>query len=524
MMINELPTELLIRIFRDFANISEGWPDIHYAGKLALLGKVCTWWRGVVTGTPALWAYVDGRQSSPAWKMALALSESHPLTVKLPRSHINWPLWSAVTLHLPRWKSAILSLSSDADLSSLESPAPTLEYFYLFRFGAEIDQTQTSVNLFGGSAPYLQHLQLWGVGLRDWDSPLLRGLRTLSLGQPGKAVERMIDVLGACPELERLHLEGLEQGQSLGTHQPPAVHLPRFRTLWLGSASSNAIVRLLSAMAVPHCNALSIINHTDVEPHPDLFSAITTFARPSFTSLDACGKQLSIYIRSNNSLNLTTSISSDAPDQFAFECIDPIGLAESLVNWALDILNMDAAATAPSTCTLYLAHDAITRPMTLLRRLKSLTLLEINSCGDMMSEIIEELAHPNVSSQGAQSWSCPSLNTIQLIDCTSVDAEALLQMVTRRTEAAVSDAQTGPTTVAALQKLYIESGPTFMDDQTFEAIRLVIGDDATDWVVWEGNDKSEDEESSGDDEESSDEDGSPDMAPVSAGYALNDED
>lgn len=93
-------------------------------------------------------------------------------------------------------------------LTTLENPAPALEIFHLFPLSCEA-QRQLTLRLFSDQAPRLRNFSISNIALKNWASPILSGLQSLSLTEvtrSGPSLNQLLCALKLCPELRKLDL------------------------------------------------------------------------------------------------------------------------------------------------------------------------------------------------------------------------------------------------------------------------------------------------------------------------------
>lgn len=195
--IYDLPVELLLRIFKlhlvrlqHFSNRPPLWAylAVHleshgYRRGLYTLLAVSRQWRMLVEGTPELWGYVESEDELEVWMAALQKSKDTPLDLALwkqigGRQSLTL---EAVTQHSDRWRIVHIWSTRTYDLSILEQkPAPAIQSFHFYR-EAPYPLEPLTLDLFRGYAPHLTSLHLWNTALKSWTSPILIGLRSLTI-------------------------------------------------------------------------------------------------------------------------------------------------------------------------------------------------------------------------------------------------------------------------------------------------------------------------------------------------------
>lgn len=157
----------------------------------------------------------------------------------------------------------------EEDLIELEGiPARRLEELKLIRS----QHSLTKMNLFGGKAERLQHIELRGFSV-PWDSAMLSGLRTLILSDLGSAApseEEIIGILRASPALVQLSLGGFACERSISSTQTSPIELPVLTSFTLLGINISTAFQLLSLIRLPECAAFRV--KLELASPTDLFS------------------------------------------------------------------------------------------------------------------------------------------------------------------------------------------------------------------------------------------------------------
>jgi hypothetical protein len=173
-----------------------------------LVSHVCRHWRNVALSTPTLWTTIEvGPEARPPYQavqMWLEQSKGLPIDIYVnyePHDHecdveppsdadINF-LFSLLVPHIHRWRTMKISVAEYypiyvfldivSDPSILAAPRLTTLELYHREESDEFDSFGMSkhLTLFGGSAPLLTRLVLWGVPV-DWNQPWIASASNLT--------------------------------------------------------------------------------------------------------------------------------------------------------------------------------------------------------------------------------------------------------------------------------------------------------------------------------------------------------
>ncbi|KAG9000972.1 hypothetical protein FRB94_005048 [Tulasnella sp. JGI-2019a] len=187
------PDDLLTRIFQFgfWRKNRFGRKEIKngatYYDELSLLRGVCVFWGEVIDSSLTLWLLVES--TVPNIEECIAKSKDAPLTIELRQTGSNKPgsvNWERGLEIIPRGETVNIEYCLEvdwveADVSALEEgPAPMLQEIRLAN-SVQRASDRIVVDLFCGIAPRLRKLELYNIGLKKWNSPLLFNLKELSL-------------------------------------------------------------------------------------------------------------------------------------------------------------------------------------------------------------------------------------------------------------------------------------------------------------------------------------------------------
>ncbi|KAI0029165.1 hypothetical protein K488DRAFT_10507, partial [Vararia minispora EC-137] len=265
-----------------------------------LVSHVCQRWRAVALGTPALWNCVSFSEGPPFERSRTYIERSReaPLTITIdctvqPRQTDGRVLpedlpaiRDLILPHVGRWRSFECAVSSYAVMHSTllalssAGPAPELDELMLYDHGEHDDEYESfhpaslraPLLPFGGIAPNLRHVVLWGVHL-DWErAAFLTGLETLELAYHARDVRPSYAVfarmLSSSPALHRLSLQLSCPAGDADDWPVTPLPLPCVDQLQLAFLDPSTVLALLARLALP------ALRHLALEADPDDYSAV----------------------------------------------------------------------------------------------------------------------------------------------------------------------------------------------------------------------------------------------------------
>lgn len=152
--------------------------------------------------------------------------------------------------HILRWLNAEIWIRDDQiDLRRLEAgPAPSLRSLEM-----ESCIGNRVIDIFQGSAPSLLVLSLTGIALLNWTSPLLHGLRELSLTGITTMGPTLYQTLKVLQKL-RIKSVAFAGGSSCFNSLPPKFcKLPHLHTIVIEDVSPPAVTSIVRALEAPDC-------------------------------------------------------------------------------------------------------------------------------------------------------------------------------------------------------------------------------------------------------------------------------
>ncbi|KAG8214589.1 hypothetical protein J3R82DRAFT_9658 [Butyriboletus roseoflavus] len=384
--IYRVPEEILSSIFVTGV-CQSGDQDSLLVSNLML---VCRYWRDVVNNSPELWATIcigphDTLQKA---RLKLARSKSVPLdvTVNFPPRAENATgamenIIRAMDLLRPAlWRARSFRLSvpdrpqAHAALVRCQEDAPLLETLSICIFHSMQEDHYSSpcLPLFNGHTPRLHSCSFTSFNF-GWDREIVAGLRVLQLGGYwngfSPSVEKILEMLRGCPRLEELALRNMSDvDPEASAHSEP-------------ECMSNKLVKL------PRLVKASFYYAGNMRVR----MLLSQLSFPALESLEFCY------------LDNLTSILEHLRQQ-------------SLTSLPLRHLRIESSFFNES------------KFVSLLKRLMSLTTLELIDIEDVSSFLLKNLSSPPIS----HPWTCPKLERLSLDGCTSLEWDSLRGFVESR--------------------------------------------------------------------------------------------
>lgn len=240
--ISLVPTEILLDVFTYVLG-----DNLSARPQLRNLAQVCSRWSSIVLTSPQFWVEMDYSKPEREWSTTLRLSGQGPLHVNysskasfdilLGGSRLNVSQVSrlaemerfrqAICRNITRWRRAIIHITATATsvpghtgsmAEMLEScSAPILEELRLhvvYRGSWNPLQAQSMLlDLFHGVAPRLRSLSLNQLALKDWQSPIMMNLTSLSLENcafPPTSKDLISALRGSSKRLTQLTIANLQ--------------------------------------------------------------------------------------------------------------------------------------------------------------------------------------------------------------------------------------------------------------------------------------------------------------------------
>lgn len=516
--IHKLPTELLATIIHHYLLPKSNNPlDMDAFNsqhqryrRLEMLASVSRTWHAVVENTPSLWSEVRSWDRKGLVLKALRKSKEHPLVVDLldvslgfgdspaetrPGCFTGQEFLCEVGQYLHRWSRAHLSLSRQDLLTPgvLEESAPRLTSLHVM---LPLIEPATSVDLFGGVAPALQDVSLHGIAVRDWSSPIFRGLRSLTIVGPAMvppSVQQLVNMIRGSPLLEFIRFEYIRQHErtSVEENSIPVV-LQHLRVLNLSGLPPVMLEIILNSIRVPATCKLQLGCKYVAAPTTFTLGHSLSHFLPGLNSLLLKCRRLELNL-GRSSLSCWESSKIDSPDFRLF--VNGMNPAKPL-EWLLGALE-EALGTLPVKVNLEDDFDLGDEEVT--RRLWSMacvTEMEIYEETPSVERVFEALSEPVVT-DGQGRWRFPRLRHLRVYPTTGFNPFSVLRMVESRY--GITTGTPNPVLPTPFYRLKLRELPK---NVTAEIKRIVGGDKVMVGDIW---DSDYDEDAMDEDEEDSDE-------------------
>ncbi|KAG8990209.1 hypothetical protein FRB94_013647 [Tulasnella sp. JGI-2019a] len=175
--ISVLPADVLIEIISIVSYPQGDSPRHDYDKQLHTMAQVCSTWASIILQTPCLWSLVHFDDGGTGWVTALRRSQSCRIAVECLVG--SWkspePFWSTIKTQSNRWASLVITAPDGSRWIEFAGVcAPLLEELRIYMSGEQLDIDRANF-------PNLSAISLTNVGLQDWTSGLLSGLRYLHL-------------------------------------------------------------------------------------------------------------------------------------------------------------------------------------------------------------------------------------------------------------------------------------------------------------------------------------------------------
>lgn len=375
-------------------------------------------------------------------------------------------------------------------LKPLEVAAPHLVTFSLEPF-PELSHLYI-LDLFARSASKLTDLKITHVALPDWGTPLLTGLRTLSISRisrHGPSLSQLLDVLHASPALELLRLDSITlKNTSRPVPVNRRIRLPRLTTLELAEVYADA-TELLGSIDAPSWSYVKVYlerlsdSPLETESLARIYDNFRTFFTPIVTSLTSSGGHLRITLDARVATRFHLRSSDPTLPEVSFALYLSYDDASTPLTWISRLIDHHSPLITTEMMLEGLNESDLLHSLKVLQHLPSITSLQFTIWANAGTvAMLRALSSPTVASadRGTPSWLCPNLHSVSLINC-AIPPGVVLDMVEGRM-AAVSDEARGTSGVARLRHLKVH-GDNKMNAKAWERIRDVLGPEAH--CVWQ---------------------------------------
>jgi len=269
--ISRLPPETLAEIFSLLPYSADDHEDVPYLEWIRAT-HVCRRWREIALHSPYLWNHINFTKLTLAGiTEILARAKMSPLHFEAKTTHWSITRFNAfgtqLEAHISRIRDISISGKPQTVIERLVSPAPALVSLSLTDSYHEHFFTQYIIpdSLFNGTAPKLTRLELIGCGIR-WKSPLLKGLKTLTIRTPWSlTMPALEDWLAALNEMSQLKTLILNTATPAVSVEHTHISAPQ-RTVTLPSlthfnitASAKGCALALAHLVLPVLSSLHVI-------------------------------------------------------------------------------------------------------------------------------------------------------------------------------------------------------------------------------------------------------------------------
>ncbi|KAG8973281.1 hypothetical protein FRC05_008996 [Tulasnella sp. 425] len=272
---HQLPAEVLtiiieIVLTRDYlAGVDE-----RRMVKLMMVNRI---WREIIINSPQLWTTIRTRNPPDFTELSIERSKPLPLSLTWHTSDdldtTNKKFEALLDLVI-RYSSRLRSMDINMGHGSgqtlqrlLGCPTPQLENLRVRTPQYGVSEYPRFTLSDGGP---LKNLTLKSVGLLDWDSWRLSGLRLLDVENPAvaPAINQILHILSASPSLWRLRLCNLPSSENIPTtrseeedRQDKPIELPHLKTIRIERLPPSYCASILSRIRPGLCKYVQVEDH-----------------------------------------------------------------------------------------------------------------------------------------------------------------------------------------------------------------------------------------------------------------------
>lgn len=474
-LIHKLPTELLVHIIQlSIVSSTHNFDKSRYE-KLQILSRVSSAWHAVIVDTPPLWSIIEDSDGAMVNSISLQRSAQHPLVVISKEagppasSSVFRPSFLAQAgRHIYRWASLKINASSSAsfDCEELTSPAPILERLTVVV--SEGPASDKAPDLFSGDAPRLLHVNLEGLGLRNWDTPILSRLKSLRLAgrsYPAPSLKQVLAILSNSPLLEKLELKSIlsiTQAETAPDATSSPILLQHLADLRLRELSAPILEALLTNIRAPVCSRTRLYCSYSYGDEPTSFTlgqALQTFLPENITPILLLSGDITLR------LGVKTCTLSASSATGVFE----LGLGKVTstrpLQWIADTLK-EVVKSKGIEIFLETGFDIADEEVTsILWTLCSLTKLNVAPHISNVNILLDTLSRPE--------WIFPKLRTLR-IEADAFDEFAALRMVETRYGRRFS---TAPDVTPALPQPFEMLVFRNIENNVWAQVKSIVGQD-----------------------------------------------
>ncbi|KAG9033146.1 hypothetical protein FRB95_000488 [Tulasnella sp. JGI-2019a] len=287
--------------------------------------------------------------------------------------------------------------------------------------------------------PVVSRLTLTRVGLRDWGSGLLSGLHHLYLSETSDyppSLQQLLDMLVESPHLEHLHLLGVCPAVDDTSIRRPPIPLPNLRNVKFVNLPDIFINTLLESIYAVYCPTVYIHFHIETMETRSSVPAIPSFLTPSLSHYFAtahtaivlnlwdCGFVFSVDPEENPNLTQPT---------FAIDIsFLPVEM-DAILDWIHGLLQLNTPDSSLLHITVtFWIEDTEDQFRVAKWRFTHVDTIVIHSKGTTFCQV---MSFPIDLGDGGYRWLGPDVRKIVFGESRRIDAEAVLEMVRRRTAA-----------------------------------------------------------------------------------------
>lgn len=304
--------------------------------QLVTISSVCNKWHTVARETPSLWTNLDTRSTVSFNELALENSGAALISLTGPvnvgtDTRINF---LKAGCHMARWHSVDLTAPRTDNFEGIDwKRAPHLKTLIL-SCGSTPDEglpPSTPLLLFRGTAPLLENVTITRVKVA-WSSSMWRNLKSLELVEVVELdLDRLLDILEACPRLHTLmlHTLPLSQQHDGSSHNRSPFSLSALKSLTLESITGKTLALLLAKLRCPQLERLRLLASTPVVEDLDI-QIITTFVLDFLRQIRAGESDPTITV-GNSDIQISTDNTESPELVIGFEGLGKVaeGLCQS---------------------------------------------------------------------------------------------------------------------------------------------------------------------------------------------------
>ncbi|KAG8986066.1 hypothetical protein FRB94_014012 [Tulasnella sp. JGI-2019a] len=431
--ISDLPEEVLVRIIHIASHPLGDWFSRDYIDMLHTMAQVNSTWASIILQTPSLWplVYYDIGLGGSKWLTALKRSRSSPIAVDCyVRSQAETePFWSTVKAHSCRWVSLTIR-TRHGDWFGFDGVyAPYLDVFRFYTMAAA-----KQLDIGRENFPKVSALTTRRIGIRDWSSGLLSGLRYLRLWNTSThppSLLQLLDMLAASPHLEYLNMSAMAATANNVSIRRPPISLPDLRTFRCADVPVIVIVGILQSVHVASCPFVGMCFDSTTESTPSLFHAIAYFLTPSLFHFSATTlKPITLNL---GTLGYEfTGDRATAYEKYILQAsiehlpIDPNAIGE----WLDSLNDPKTPDLQPLRLAIEFSEDTILDQICASRwRMAHVETITVKSNGLASAALCRLMSSPT---DLGNAWFGPGVRKIVFDNCQGLEAEIILEMVRRR--------------------------------------------------------------------------------------------